>query len=360
MKLFYSAFLACAVLALPSAALAQPGSLDTSFSGDGRATTDFSPGAICAAVAIQADGKIVVGGTSAWNSRNPMFALVRYNADGTLDTTFGGDGRVTTDFTPTEDGVYGVAIQADGKIVASGDAGVRSTDSRFAVARYNADGTLDTSFGGDGKVTTEFTPRDDPVAGLVIQTDGKILLSGGAGWNSFNPRIALARFNSDGTLDTTFGGDGRVTTDVTKGDEYANAVAVQADGKIVAGGFAPQAGSGSFALVRYASDGSPDPTFSGDGIVLTNFTRRATASRASSSSPTGGSSPQASPAAAAPTRGSPSLATAPTGRWIQFSGNGTLMTDFTQASTRPWTSASRQTGRSSSPGGHRDKAAGSR
>ena len=146
-KLFYAAFLACAVLALPSAALAQPGSLDASFSGDGRATTDFSPrGDFGAAVAIQADGKIVVGGTSAWNSRNPMFALVRYNADGTLDTTFGGDGRVTTNFTPTEDGVYGLAIQADGKIVAAGDAGLRTTNSRFAVARYNADGTLDTSF----------------------------------------------------------------------------------------------------------------------------------------------------------------------------------------------------------------------
>ena len=226
--------------------------------------------------------------------------------------------------------MYGLAIQADGKIVASGDAGVRSGDSRFAVARYNPDGTLDTTFGGDGKVTTQFTRRDDLVAGLAIQADGKILLSGGAGWNSSNPRIALARFNSDGTLDTTFGGDGRVTTDVTKGDEYANAVAVQADGKIVAGGFAPQAGSGSFALVRYASDGSPDPTFSGDGIVLTNFTRRGDSVQglvvqpderivAAGIAGSGGANTRFA------------LARYGTDGTLDssFSGNGTLMTDFT-------------------------------
>ena len=271
---FYAAVLTCSILAFPAAGFAQAGALDTSFSGDGRATTDFSPrDDFAAAVALQADGKIVVAGVSAWDGANPTFALARYNANGTLDTTFGGDGRVATNFTPREDGAYGVAIQADGKIVAAGDAGLRSGDSRFAVARYNTDGTLDTSFGGDGKVTTEFTSRDDPVAGLVIQADGRIVLSGGAAFNGSNPRIALARYDTDGTLDTTFGGDGRVTTDLAPGREYAGAVTVQADGKIVAGGFVRQSGArAGFALVRYASDGTLDPTFDGDGKVRTNFT----------------------------------------------------------------------------------------
>jgi uncharacterized delta-60 repeat protein len=267
-----AALLACLVF-VPAAA-AQPGDLDTTFSGDGRATADFGArGDFVAAVAVQADGKIVVAGTSAWDTRDPKFALARFNPDGTLDATFSGDGKVTTNFTPREDGVYGVAIQPDGKIVAAGDAGLLSGNSRFAVARYNSDGTLDTTFGGDGKVTTEVTARDDPVAGLAIQADGKIVLSGGAGANGSNPRIALARYNPDGTLDVSFSGDGKVITNVAPGREYANAVAVQADGSIVAAGLANQPGTRmGFVLVRYTIDGSLDPSFSGDGKLTTNFT----------------------------------------------------------------------------------------
>jgi uncharacterized delta-60 repeat protein len=262
-------------LATTSAAYGQAGELDTSFGGDGKVTTDVTArGDFATEVAIQADGRIVVVGGASWE-RNPKFVLVRYNADGTLDTSFGGDGRVTTDFTRREDAAWAVAIQADGKIVAAGDAGLRTGNSRFAVARYNSDGTLDSTFGGDGKVTTHFSRHDDPVAGLTIQADGKIVVSGGVAFDGRNPNFALARYKSDGTLDPPFGGDGKVTTDFGHNDDYSNAVVVQADGNLVAGGFSVASrsrGRGRLALARYHDDGTLDTAFGGDGKVITNFT----------------------------------------------------------------------------------------
>ena len=263
-------------LIVTSAASAQAGQLDTAFSGDGRVATDVTVrGDTGTTVAVQTDGKIVVAGGAGWD-KNPRFVLIRYNADGTLDTSFGGDGKVTTDFTRAEDAAWGIAIQADGKIVAAGDAALGTGNSRFAVARYNADGALDASFGGDGKVTTQFTRHNDPVAGLAMQADGKIVVSGGAAHDGPNSNFALARYNSDGTLDLTFGGDGRVTTDFVGRHDFANAVAVQADGKVVAGGlagFSRTRGKGRFALARYNADGTPDTAFSADGKLTTNFTR---------------------------------------------------------------------------------------
>ena len=264
------------VLAAVVAAYAAPGALDSSFGGDGRVTTDLSGHAdFAGAIAIQADGKIVVAGGSAFDTRNPKFGLARYNSDGTLDSSFGGDGRVTTDFTRREDAAYGVLIQPDGKIVAAGDAGYGTGNSRFAVARYNSDGTLDPTFSGDGRVMTQFTRHDDPVAGLAIQADGKIVVSGGVAFDGRNPNFALARYNNDGTLDMAFGGDGKVVTDFGPNDDYSLAVVVQADGSLVAGGFSVasrSSGRGRLALARYHDDGSLDTAFGGDGKVITDFT----------------------------------------------------------------------------------------
>ena len=268
--------LSLAGLAITSSASAQAGELDTSFGGDGRVATDVTArGDMATSVAVQADGKIVVAGGAGWY-KNPRFVLVRYNADGTLDTNFGGDGKVTTDFTRAEDAAWGIAIQADGKIVAAGDAALGTGNSRFAVARYNADGMLDTSFSGDGKVTTQFTRHDDPVAGLAMQADGKIVVSGGAAYDGPNSNFALARYNSDGTLDLTFGGDGKVTTDFVGRHDFANAVAIQADDKVVAGGFAGFSrtrGKARFGVARYNADGTLDTSFSSDGKLTTDFTR---------------------------------------------------------------------------------------
>jgi uncharacterized delta-60 repeat protein len=130
-------------------------------------------------VAIQGDGKIVAAGFA---GSDFDFALARYNTDGSLDTTFGGDGKVTTDFagSGSRDEAHAVAIQGDGKIVAAGLA-VVSGIFDFALARYNTDGSLDTIFSGDGKVTTDFAGDFDVANGVVIQANGRIVAAGFAG-----------------------------------------------------------------------------------------------------------------------------------------------------------------------------------
>jgi uncharacterized delta-60 repeat protein len=222
------------------------GSLDASFGTGGFVTTDlFGGNDRATGLALQKDGKIVavgVGGPSF------DFALARYNADGTLDTTFGSGGLVTTDFGSFQS-ANGVAIQSDGKIVAAGVGG-----NQFAVARYNPDGTLDTGFNGTGKATTLFFGQNiETATSLAIQSNGKIVLAGTAFFN-FEANFALARFNSDGTLDTSFHGNGQVTTDFGSASD-ANAVLVQPDGMIVAaGGAGPFTPSDLFALARYEGD----------------------------------------------------------------------------------------------------------
>ncbi|MGW3624911.1 calcium-binding protein [Streptomyces sp. NPDC000880] len=247
------------------------GSLDTTFDTDGKVTTDFGSGSddVALGVAVQADGKIVAAGLS--NSGGSYdFALARYNTDGSLDTTFDTDGKVTTDFGGSGDEAHGVALQTDGRIVAVGQSGSGGVED-FALARYNTDGSLDTTFDTDGKVTTDFgSGTDDEARGVALQTDGKIVaagLSNSAGDYDF----ALARYNTNGSLDTTFDTDGKVTTDFGTSDDQAYGVALQTDGKIVAAGQSDPGGISDFALARYNTNGSLDTTFDTDGKVTTNF-----------------------------------------------------------------------------------------
>jgi uncharacterized delta-60 repeat protein len=250
------------------------GSLDMNFGDGGRVTTDFTARSDFAyGLVLQADGKVVAVGDAGCCGPRTRFALARYDTDGSLDTSFGGDGKVTTDFTPFPDDGLAVAIQGDGKIVAVGGAGFGGPNEKFALARYDTDGSLDTSFGGDGKLTTDFTPKPDVAFSVAIQADGNIVAAGTSHLGPGNPRFALARYEPDGSLDTTFDGNGKLTTDFTRGDDDGYSLAFQADGKIVVAG---QAGSRNtkFALARYETDGSLDPTFGGDGRLTTDFTRR--------------------------------------------------------------------------------------
>jgi uncharacterized delta-60 repeat protein len=235
------------------------GTLDTSFSGDGRQTTDFGLDDEAKGVVLQDDGKIVAVGGG-----NRDFGLARYNPNGSLDTSFSGDGKQTTDFGGF-DGATGVALQADGKIVAvGGGAGV------FALARYNPNGSLDTSFSGDGRQTTAF--GDISVAAAVtLQGDGKIVVVGSSFTSGAGQDFALARYNSNGSLDTSFSGDGKQTTDFLGGSDAASGSALQGDGKIVAVGVAGDFPARDFALARYNLNGSLDTTFSGDGKQTTDF-----------------------------------------------------------------------------------------
>jgi uncharacterized delta-60 repeat protein len=223
---------------------------DPSFGTGGKITSGITGiDDVASAVALQVDGKIVVAG--AMYAGNGDFFLLRYNADGTPDSTFGVGGQVRTDFGfGKPDSVHDLAIQGDGKIVAAGRTG--GSAGGFALARYNPDGTLDTTFDEDGKVRTDFTKQLDVAYGVAIQATGKIVAAGRASVDG--GRFALARYNTDGTLDTSFSGNGKVTTDFTPNDDAPGDVAIQANGRIVAVGRAGARGvqaNGRFALARY-------------------------------------------------------------------------------------------------------------
>ncbi len=246
------------------------GVLDTSFDGDGLVNFNFSFTDSLQAMAIQADGKIVVGG-STWDGSptNYDFALARFNPNGSLDTSFGTGGRVRTNFgTNSIDQIFDLAIQADGKILASGLIG----SYQWGLVRYNADGTPDTTFGsaGTGIVTTDFAAGGENAFAVTVMTDGRIVVAGSAQPNPYQSRtvFAVARYNADGTLDTTFNGNGTVTTDVGPSNAGAFGVVVQADGKIVAAGQTSDYGNG-YAVVRYNVDGSLDASFgpNSNGII---------------------------------------------------------------------------------------------
>jgi len=232
------------------------GSLDTTFDTDGKVTTDLGSNDYGRALAIQADGKIIVAGYT--GSDNVDFALVRYNSDGSLDTAFDTDGKVTTDFGGEDNGLA-LVIQADGKLLVAGYAAGQNNDD-FALVRYNTDGSLDLTFDSDGFAINNLGSNDDGYA-LAIQGDGKILVAGSSG-----PDFALVRYNTDGSLDTTFSTDGFVINNLG-GNDYGFALTWQSDGKILVAG----ASGSDFALVRYNSDGNPDTTFGSTGKITTDF-----------------------------------------------------------------------------------------
>ncbi len=238
------------------------GSLDTSFDGDGKVTTPIGNGDDRAyGIVIQPDGKIVLAGDASMPGTERDFALVRFNVDGSLDSTFDSDGKVSTHMGSHNDRVAAVALQPDGKIIVGGDDNVD-----FAIARYNSDGSLDTSFDGDGKVTTPILTLTDQIFSLAIQPDGKIV-AGGAASGPANPDFALARYNNDGSLDTSFDGDGKVTTPILTSTDRIGTIKLLADGRIVAGGSADLSGGSVLAFARYNSNGSLDQTFDSDGKV---------------------------------------------------------------------------------------------
>ena len=257
------------------------GSLDTGFGGDadgdnskdGWITTPLGSGTDRAhEVAVLADGKILLAGLSLTPAPSYNdFALARYNADGSLGTGFGTGGKVVTPISSSGDYGYTMLVQPGGKIVVAGESysgSARGYD--FSLARFTATGALDTGFGSGGKVITDMSSGDDDQAwGVALQSDGKIVLAGESSYTSGD--IALARYNTNGSLDTTFGTGGMVTTAIGIYRDKANAVAVQSDGKIVVVGYTGGLTYDLFALVRYDSEGSLDTGFGSGGKVTTEF-----------------------------------------------------------------------------------------
>jgi uncharacterized delta-60 repeat protein len=250
------------------------GSLDTSFNGTGKATADFSQIDYGRSVAVQGDGKIVVAG-DAERGDHRTFAVARFNANGTPDISFNKTGKVTTDFGGGKAEARGVAVQSDGKIVVAGLASPDGTE-KFALVRYNLDGTLDTSFGGTGKVLTLVGISSSNATAMALQGDGKIVVVGHAVNNSGRDRdFALVRYNADGSLDTSFNGSGKVTTAANGDDGQCEAIALQNDGKIVAAGSALTVTTSQFAVVRFGANGTLDPGFNGSGSVVTRVGSKA-------------------------------------------------------------------------------------
>jgi uncharacterized delta-60 repeat protein len=236
------------------------GSPDTSFGGDGNVTAPVfgTPAGFADSVAIQPDGKIVVTAYGAPQFPPLRFAIIRFNADGSLDTTFDGDGELF----PTNFEGHDVRVQPDGKIVVGGGFG-----TAFAVARYNSNGTPDTSFDGDGVAWTLMGTGNAYVYSLKLLPDGRIL-AGGYTFVGSEGDFALARFNPDGSLDTSFDGDGKVLTPILPGYDLLYELAIQSDGKIIAAGTTNTASSADVAVVRYNSDGSLDPIYGSGGKAL--------------------------------------------------------------------------------------------
>ena len=253
------------------------GTLDPTFGTGGKVITDVGTDSDARALVLRPDGKLVVAGCIACVQFGD-FALARYLSDGSLDTTFGVGGIVTTDF--SDDGgddfesAFALVLQPDGKLIAAGNSDDPVTfATRFALARYLPDGSLDATFGVGGKVTTDF--GGPWASALILQPDGK-LIAGGPGYSGICcfERFALARYLPDGSLDATFGVGGKVTTDFGgQGlSTVVNAFVLQPDGKLVAAG----AGSDNcctqrFALARLLLDGTLDATFGVGGIVTTDF-----------------------------------------------------------------------------------------
>jgi uncharacterized delta-60 repeat protein len=299
----------------PTAIVATDCALDSTFGVGGRVTTDFPGGHDEAhAVVVQPDGKILVAGIAGF-SKNDL-AVIRLNPDSTLDLTFGTGGRVYAELDLSAIERVRVALQTDGKIIAMGSTytdpnNFSSLD--FVLARLNANGTLDTTFGTGGKVITDFAGKVDAASAIALQPDGKIIIAGGTGATSAastdifdsEPDLAIARYNSNGSLDTSFNGTGKVTADLGSTGEEALGVALQSDGKIIVAGFNVLARyttigtldaqftplieartvalqtdgkivtagrfNNDFAIARHNATGTPDSSFDGDGRAITNF-----------------------------------------------------------------------------------------
>ncbi len=265
-----SKFWICTILifvcAGSSRSFAAPGALDLTFNGSGSTNVAMGAGnTFGRALAVQPDTKVLLGGYT-HNGTNFDFAVARFLADGSRDTAFGQGGEVITSVSGGDDYGLCIAVQSDGKFLLAGyseNAGIRE----MSIVRYQIDGALDESFGTGGKQLIQAGQSRSSAWSLVITHDGKILL---AGWTDEGGRDVFAsiRLNTNGTLDSSFGNSGKITTAVGSVSSSGRGIAIQNDGKVIIGGFATIEGSIDFAVARYDSNGLLDTTFADSGIAL--------------------------------------------------------------------------------------------
>lgn len=261
-----------------------PGAVDTSFNGGIQFTSPGEGEDYATAVAVQPDGKVITVGITTTNAGGADLAIVRHDRDGTLDATFGNGGKVVSAIGAARatDEAHAVALQADGKILVGGLTATTGTDYDFLLVRYNADGSLDTTFGNGGKVVTSFGASTDRINAILVQDDGKILVGGESdqGTAASGVDFALARYNADGSLDATFGTGGKVLTPIRPGASRDSIYAmtfqtVGNEKRVVAVG-----GEGDFSAVRYLPNGQLDGSFGNGGKVSAVFGSTIGAARA--------------------------------------------------------------------------------
>ncbi len=240
------------------------GTPDNSFNSTGSKRVDFgSAYEFCYSVLAQADDKLVLAGSSNGNA-----ALARLLPNGDFDGSFSDDGKLTLSFGAGNGSAFQkILLQSDGKIVAIGEA-YNTSSFDFAIARFNPDGSVDATFGSEGKTTINFNNYNDFGRNALLQPDGKIVVAGAAKNNNGNSSVALLRLNADGTLDNTFGTGGKKTFTISGlADDYAEAVSILENGKLIVGGYT----AGDFLLMRINANGNLDNTFGNNGTTITDF-----------------------------------------------------------------------------------------
>ena len=244
------------------------GSIDPSFGDGGKVVTDWGGADYATGIIPLDNGDLLVSGRTDAGGDDD-FALVKYDADGNLDTSFGTDGLVTTDFDGDTDASFDIIRQGDGVILV-GKSRTTSGVYDFSMAKYDFNGDLDPSFGDNGKVISHLGTANDRANRIDFQSDGKIVLSGII-YNGSNLDFAIARYQPDGSIDLSFGDNGKVFVDFFDDQDVPNDMVVQADDKILVTGYAIEDGEFQFATIRLNEDGTLDNTFGASGKLITYF-----------------------------------------------------------------------------------------
>ena len=260
----------CQDIGLCAVRYTSDGVLDTSFGGNGKLPQVFVPTAaiVAPSLALLPSGKFLLAGTCIDLGDND-FCVFRFNADGSVDSSFGSSGSVITPIGNADDRARTMLTQPDGKMVVAGTCN-NGVDSDFCAARYLLNGALDASFGSSGKVVTAFSNRDDVVGAMLLQPDGKLVLAGSCN-NGTTADLCALRYEINGTLDASFGSGGKLITVVGSGYSDVSAVALQSDGKLLV---AAQCASGSkidFCTLRYNPNGTLDTSFGSGGVRVTSI-----------------------------------------------------------------------------------------
>ena len=277
---------AATAIAVSASAFAHDGDLDPSFGTNGLTVIDFGASATAYGLAVDSSGRVVLGGVvDGGAATGSDFAVARLTRNGQPDTDFSFDGKTTVAVGAGDayDFNFNTIVQSDGKIVVIGegpDTADPSDDSDFKLVRLNTDGTLDTTFSGDGKAYVNFdlggTNSDRALDGVQL-ANGKLVIVGSAEVDGQGTDFAVARLNADGTRDTSFNGDGRVTfhfdLDLVNLNEVASSVAIDANGNILVAGVAASStpGNNDMVIARLTPSGNLDPNFGGDGRVVVSF-----------------------------------------------------------------------------------------